>query len=192
MVSSRKKPVRRAKRKERGQTAGRAGASARERYPARHRIEIFRQANLPEVSDADIRRVVRTTLKAHRARDAELSIALMDAAHVRHLNAEYLHRRRDTDVLSFDLRDDPGDRCRVSGQIVVNVRLARRRAARYRIDPAAEVMLYIVHGCLHLLGYDDHNPDQAAEMHRQEDDLLEQLGYGRTFAALRDARRRPL
>lgn len=145
-------------------------------------IDVFRQTRCPEITDTRIRRLVADVLKTHAITDAEISVALMDGPAVRRLNARYHHRRSQTDVLAFDLRDHDEAKRTLLGQIVVNVDMARRRAAGLRIDAASEIMLYVVHGCLHLLGYDDHAPEQARAMHQREDDLLAARGYGRPFA----------
>jgi probable rRNA maturation factor len=152
---------------------------------SRYQIEIFRQIDTPELTDLRIRRGLTQVLLAHAVRRAELSVALMDGASVRTLNARYHHRRSQTDVLAFDLRDDLTGAPAALGQIVVNIERARRRAATYGIAPAAEIMLYVIHGCLHLTGYDDHSARQASVMHRREDEMLEHLGYGRPFEASR-------
>ncbi len=153
-------------------------------------IETHCEAELPGAEPAQIRRVVQTVLQAEGCPAAEISVALLDGASVRQLNARYLNRPEETDVLAFDLTDEPVevDACAqdgsvLQGQVVVNVELAGRRAAERGTDPTAELMLYVVHGCLHLLGRDDAEPEQAASMHRREDELLEELGYGRPYTA---------
>lgn len=154
-------------------------------------IETHFQVDVPETDDARVRRAVAAVLRAEGCPAAEISVALLDTSSVSELNAQYLDREGETDVLAFDLTDADqvsGDCCNgqctpLQGQVVVNVELARRLAAERGIEPAAELMLYIVHGCLHLLDYDDLEADQAARMHRREDELLEQMGYGKVYHA---------
>jgi len=146
-----------------------------------HRVLIARQTNVPELSDSAIRRAVRAALAPCRAGRVEVGVALLNGPSVRKLNARYLRRRGQTDVLAFDLSDRKDRSTGLLGEIVVNVELARRRAARYRSPARSEIMLYILHGCLHLVGYDDRDPAEAVRMHCREDDLLERLGYGRTY-----------
>ena len=150
-------------------------------------IETHHQVSLPGADDGGIRHVVRTVLQAEGCPGAEISVALLDEASVRDLNVRYAGRPEDTDVLAFDLTGEEGGASLV-GQVVVNVEMARRRSAERDIDPVAELMLYVVHGCLHLLGYDDAQPEQAAVMHQREDELLERLGYGRIYAKPTDFR----
>ncbi len=142
------------------------------------------QAHLPGVTEDRVRDLAVAVLRAENCPSAELSIAVVDGPTIRQLNQQYLQHDRQTDVLSFDLAEEASpetDATSVSGQIVVNTDQAARQADARSLDPAAELMLYIVHGCLHLLGYDDHDPAEAERMHRREDALLEQLGYGRVY-----------
>ncbi len=148
-------------------------------------IETHHQVSLPGADDGEIRRVVRTILQAESCPGAEISVALLDEASVRDLNVRYAGQSEDTDVLAFDLTGED-DGASLVGQVVVNVEMARRRSAERDIDPVAELMLYVTHGCLHLLGHDDAQPEQAAAMHQREDELLERLGYGRVYAELTD------
>jgi len=85
-----------------------------------------------------------------------------------------------TDVLTFDLRDEPaGD---LDTDVVVCVDEARRQAASRGHALEHELLLYIVHGVLHCLGYDDHDPAGAAAMHAREDEVLRAIGVGAVYA----------
>lgn len=64
---------------------------------------------------------------------------------------------------------------------MVSAETARREARARRISTEAELTLYVVHGLLHLLGYDDQAPEQAARMHRTEDEILASLGLGPVY-----------
>jgi probable rRNA maturation factor len=97
----------------------------------------------------------------------------MRAAHVR-----WKGSTASTDVLTFDLADARG----LDAVIMVCRDTARREAARRKSSALAELRLYVVHGCLHLAGYDDRRRADSLRMHRREDLLLTELGYGPTFA----------
>jgi probable rRNA maturation factor len=86
-----------------------------------------------------------------------------------------------TDVLTFDLRDDPGGGGPLDTDILVCIDEARRQAAARGLRVERELLLYIVHGVLHCLGFDDHDGAGAAAMHAEEDRVLEAIGVGRTF-----------
>jgi len=131
-----------------------------------------RQSALPCEARA-VRRLLRSALSAE-GRDAELSIALVEDAEMALLNRRFLGREGPTDVLAFPYESDG---TKVSGELVVNAQAAVREAAGRSHGAEAELMLYLVHGLLHLLGYDDAAPEQAEKMHRRERELLRAAGY---------------
>lgn len=88
-----------------------------------------------------------------------------------------------TDVLTFDLRDDPSAGGPLDTDILVCADEARRQAAARGLNVERELLLYIVHGVLHCLGFDDHDEAGHRAMHEEEDRVLEAIGVGRTFAA---------
>ena len=106
-----------------------------------------------------------------------------------------LHRRfrgvaGTTDVLTFDLSDGtnrPARIGRLEGEIYVCLDEARRRAPELGHDVGRELLLYAVHGLLHLMGYDDHAPADYRKMHAMEDEVLRAIGVGAVFAPGRGA-----
>jgi probable rRNA maturation factor len=129
----------------------------------------------------EIRRAAAYVLRAQHHRRGRLEIAIVGEAEMRRQHKRWMGRAAVTDVLSFDLRDR-GRRGLVDGQLIVCETVARRVAARHDTDWRGELLLYVVHGCLHLCGHDDHRAADAARMHRQEDQLLSSLGWGPVFA----------
>ncbi len=111
--------------------------------------------------------------------EAELSVVLCDDAFIQPLNAEWRGKDAPTDVLSFAmqegddlLEDDP-----VLGDLVISVETADRQAAEQGHDRAAELRVLLVHGLLHLLGFDhEDTPERAAEMRAEEARLVAALG----------------
>ena len=134
-----------------------------------------------------ILQIVRRVIKEEGRSAKSLSIVLTDNRHIRDLNREYLGRNGVTDVISFPLEDLdwPGGHCSnggINGEIIASAELAVQQAQTTNTDPRAELMLYLVHGLLHLMGYDDRKPEQARQMHAREDALLEDLGFGCVYA----------
>ena len=105
-----------------------------------------------------------------RADVAEVDVAVVDRETIAQLNRQYLGHRGETDVLSFDLSDTT--RARLVAQIVVCGDVAVEQARRHGSGRQRELMLYVVHGLLHLTGHDDTTPHDAARMHAREDELL--------------------
>ncbi len=110
----------------------------------------------------------------HRGRLGTLSIALMDDATLAMLHGRYLNDPSPTDVITFDLRDDPDDPA-VDGEILISVERARAEAARRRLPVQQELLRYVIHGTLHLLGLDDATPAGRQRMRRAEDRILKTL-----------------
>ena len=125
---------------------------------------------------AAIVRMARKVLADQKVQSAEIDIAIVGDARMQSLNRRYAGSDRITDVLSFDL-GDPSDKGRVCGQVVVNWHLARRCAGRLGHSAGAELMLYVVHGLLHLLGYDDQDKRSSARMRAREFAILAAGGY---------------
>lgn len=105
--------------------------------------------------------------------DGELSVVLVGDEEMTDLNARFHGRRRTTDVLAFDYERE-GDLVR--GEIIVNAELAAREAAGRAHRPLDELLLYVAHGALHLLGYDDHEADDRTLMRRREQEVLHAAG----------------
>lgn len=108
-----------------------------------------------------------------------LGIAIVGDAPMAALHQRYKGHTGTTDVLTFDLREHPQDD--IEADVVICLDEAARQASRRGHAVRHEVLLYAVHGLLHLLGYDDHNPVAAAAMHQREDELLTAAGLGPVF-----------
>ncbi|MCP4364672.1 MAG: rRNA maturation RNase YbeY [Planctomycetes bacterium] len=128
-----------------------------------------------------VRDVVRDILRREGAGidvnvdvDVELSIAFVDKEEITRLNEKFLGHKGPTDVLSFPMDTNGG---RLSGEVVVCPPVAVEFAAESKTDVEGEIMLYVVHGVLHLLGYTDSNEKSAKKMHRLEKEILAGLGY---------------
>lgn len=108
---------------------------------------------------------------------AELSIVLADDPTVHELNRTYRNTDAPTDVLSFSQLDGeqftrPEGNTQHLGDIVISVETAARQAAQYRQTLQQELEHLLVHGVLHLIGYDHETPEDAAAMQLQEDEVL--------------------
>jgi len=107
--------------------------------------------------------------------NAELSVAVVDGARMSELNRRYTGRRSDADVLAFPL-DDVSDS--LVGEVIVSASRAVEEAAARGIPPRDELALYVVHGVLHLGGYDDCDPATRRRMYARERETLRAAGLG--------------
>jgi probable rRNA maturation factor len=110
----------------------------------------------------------------------EMSLALVGDARMSKLHAQFMGIPGPTDVLTFPLEEDARGRV-TSGEVVVCVPEAVRRAKDHKERPERELLLYSLHGMLHLAGYDDRTAADFRRMHRTEDEILTQLGIGPVF-----------
>jgi probable rRNA maturation factor len=151
-------------------------------------VELSAPALLVEVSDTQshldvdapaLVELVQGTLKAEGVARASISLAIVDDAAIRRLNAQHLGHDWPTDVISF-LLSDPDDP-ELGGELIVSAELAAATAREASTDPRAELALYIVHGLLHLCGLDDRTEEDAAVMRQRESEILTSLGWVNTF-----------
>jgi probable rRNA maturation factor len=117
-----------------------------------------------------LRRLVAHTLSVVGQPERDVQLTLVDDREIRRLNERYLGARRPTDVLAFNL-DAPGPSPRL-GEVIISTQTAARQAAQLRVPVALEMELLLVHGLLHLAGYDDHLPRTARLMHERERQIL--------------------
>ncbi len=132
---------------------------------------------------AFVSRKLRSAHKLLRSPLKELSLVFVGDQRMSRLHQEFMSITGPTDVLTFPLDTDPRGRA-TDGEVIVCIPEARRQAARHTIPVAHEVLLYAVHGLLHLSGFDDRTKADFTKMHRMEDHILTQLGVGRVFAPL--------
>ena len=111
----------------------------------------------------------------------ELSLALVGDARMSQLQKQFMGIPGPTDVLTFPLELDARGRT-LSGEVVVCVPEARRQARARGTDAGREVLLYALHGLLHLSGFDDRTAAGFRRMHATEDRILTRLGVGPVFA----------
>ncbi len=123
-----------------------------------------------------VRALVRRAL-ASVPHPGEVSIAFVGDVEMRRLNRDYHAQDRTTDVLTFPMADARRPAPAVPGEGLAELVVCTDRAAveaRSRGgDPERELLLYVVHGCLHLAGFDDHDPRDRRAMRRREREVLE-------------------
>lgn len=90
-----------------------------------------------------------------------ISIAIVDDRRIAQLNRSYLGREGTTDVIAFEAEDEPDSS---SGEVIVSADTAARQAEEYGHSLQRELALLVAHGVLHVLGYEDDNPDARGRM----------------------------
>jgi probable rRNA maturation factor len=139
----------------------------------------LRRAGSARRFSRDLLALARRAARARRG-PISLSVALLSDAEIARLNRRFLGHRGPTDVISFAL-SPPGRR--LEGELAVGVETARREAASRGHAAYDELMLYVAHGLLHLLGHDDAEPAARARMRRAERAWLAGLGLASPYGA---------
>jgi probable rRNA maturation factor len=142
-------------------------------------VEISDTQDHLHVAAGELTDLVRAVLTAEGRRRASISIAVVDRATIHAINRSHLGHDWPTDVISFPL-SEPSDPV-LAGELVVSAETAAATAAEIGAEPRDELALYVVHGLLHLCGYDDTSEPEAAAMRRREDDLLKACGRPNPF-----------
>ena len=137
----------------------------------------------------ELLRRAKTLLSALGCNSRELSILITDDREIKTLNSEYRNKPKATDVLSFALDDgepfpianDPSDVEHPLGDLVISMDTAARQAREYGVHLHEELERLLIHGLLHLLGYDHENVSkaEAARMRSKEQQLMRMLAKER-------------
>lgn len=128
-------------------------------------------------TEADLRRWAEAALVgADYAKDAELTIRIVNEAESTALNEAYRHKQGPTNVLSFPFEAPPGIESSLLGDIVICAPVVLGEAIHQGKTPSAHWAHLVTHGVLHLLGY-DHDEEQAEVMEALEIRILAGLGY---------------
>jgi probable rRNA maturation factor len=134
-------------------------------------VTIANEQTVLRVNRRRLAMAVRIALAGQRA--ANVSLAVVDDPRIHELNRRYLAHDYPTDVLSFVLEQSDGY---LEGEVIVSAERAQAECGRYGWGPAEELLLYVVHGALHLAGYDDLRPGPRRVMRAQEKACLTRLG----------------
>ena len=126
--------------------------------------------------DSDqVRKISGRILDDHGVESAEISIAIVDDPTIRELNRRYLNHDYATDVLSF-VFDSDKERKRINGEVIVSADTAIRQASEHNVSTSDEIMLYIIHGMLHLVGLNDKEPLERQRMRQAEKSYAHEFG----------------
>lgn len=131
-----------------------------------------RQDVLPIDSDS-LAEACRRIIAGDGRSAANISLTIVDDEEMQSLNLDHLGHDYPTDVLSFPL-SDPGEK--LAGEIVASAGEAIANASEYGTLATEELLLYVVHGTLHLIGLGDKTPEQACAMRQAEAYWLAELG----------------
>ena len=140
---------------------------------------------IPAGLEEDIRQAILAVGEMYDVSSAEVSLTLTDDEHIRRLNRDYRGQDRATDVLSFALNESAepdiigGSPINALGDIVLSLPRAEEQAKEYGHSFRREVVFLIVHGMLHLLGYDHIEEKDRLEMEQEQREVMKRLKLSR-------------
>jgi probable rRNA maturation factor len=132
-------------------------------------VQISTHLRRQAIYPARLRAVAQEIMTEAGAADADLSVALVGDRRMRGLNRKYRGRDQSTDVLAFAMREARGPDSSLLGDVVISFDTALRQARTVRHSVDQEVVRLLIHGILHLLGYDHEGSDrETRRMHDKE------------------------
>lgn len=133
-----------------------------------------KQKSLVIVS-SQIKKIAIEVVRFEKKEYDEVAIHLVDKKTISRLHVEYFDDPSPTDCISFPVDEEGGSGYRVLGDVFVCTEVALEYAISHHLDPYEEVTLYIVHGLLHLMGYDDIDKGPRAKMRAAEQRQMKHL-----------------
>lgn len=145
-------------------------------------INVFNDATSVEVPDTNsIRACVEAVLNRQGGDRNEVAVRFVDETEMKEINLRYRGKDASTNVLSFEFEDPPEVATQILGDIIICPDVVLREAAEQGKRSDAHYAHLVVHGALHLCGYDHEESSQAAEMERIEVEILETLGFANPY-----------
>ena len=153
-----------------------------------YQIEITERQTCSQVDRSFLEQAINRILAEQQISHAELSVVLVDDREIHQMNRDFLGHDYPTDVISFSLNTSvENNLCRpqdsvttasdLQGELIVSVETALREAKSHGWSLQAELLLYVVHGILHLCGYDDLEDEARPAMRTRERELMSIWGY---------------
>jgi probable rRNA maturation factor len=129
------------------------------------KVLITNEQSQHEIDCEQLRAAVLGVVDEAEIGTGEVSLAIVDDETIHSLNVQYLQHDYPTDVISFVLEQAAGH---LEGEVIVSADMAATVAQEYGWPAQDELLLYVIHGTLHLVGYDDKDPQKKIEMQTAE------------------------
>jgi probable rRNA maturation factor len=135
-------------------------------------IQIHRGPSMGRIPRSLLTLAVEMIAEDYGWEDGQISLAMVDDREIHRVNRQFLNHDYPTDVISFDTTESEEF---LEGEIVVSIDTARRVAEEHGWNPNHELLLYIVHGMLHIIGLRDKSPKDIRAMREAERFYMEKL-----------------
>jgi probable rRNA maturation factor len=151
-------------------------------------LALLNRQRTKKINTRLLREIVQQVLVELKIETVELGISLVGAREMTLLNETFLKHEGSTDIITFDYQE-PGTgsqkpELKLHGELFICVDEAILQAKRFRSTWQSEIVRYVVHGILHLLGHDDLKPALRRRMKREENRLVRRLSQKISFAQL--------
>ena len=124
-----------------------------------------------KVTEDWIKQIICTILETeHISYQGDITVVLVSDEYITRLNKKFLNRDRPTDVLAFPLNEDD-----LWGEVYISLDRAQEQSRYYQVNFRQELARLVIHGILHLLGYDDQNEKARVSMQSKEEFYLEKM-----------------
>ncbi len=149
-------------------------------------IAIANRQRTKKINTRQLKQIVAALLSELNLTEAELGIALVGATEMARVNGQFLQHEGPTDVITFDhSNSECGMRnAELHGELFICVEVALAQAKQFKTSWQSEVVRYVVHGVLHLLGHDDLQAGRRRRMKREENRLVRRLARRFSLAQL--------
>lgn len=121
-----------------------------------------------------LEKVANAAFSCFSEKEGEIELRFVSSKEIRELNSQYRDKDMPTDVLSFSLSDKP-----LTGQIFICYNIAQKQAGKFGKEIDDEIALLLVHGILHIFGYDHDDSSEASKMETFEEEILNKIGIKR-------------
>ena len=128
---------------------------------------------------SELKKLIKYAIKYMKLDEVEFNVIFVDNAKIRELNKTYRNIDRETDVITFRLADYENvvfDNVTILGDIYISIDKAKTQSIEYGHSYLRELAFLMIHGFLHLLGYDHMNEEDEKVMFKLQEEILD--GYG--------------
>ncbi|MBU1995581.1 MAG: rRNA maturation RNase YbeY [Candidatus Omnitrophica bacterium] len=139
------------------------------------------QKKIP-LNTSQIKKIIKIILRHEKVSEVLLSVLFVTNQKIRVFNRKFLGRNNATDVLAFDSTDEEVSYQvsqksvkEINGDIIISTDAAIKNAKSFNTSVEQELVLYVVHGILHLLGYDDHSKTNILKIRKKEEEIIKIL-----------------
>lgn len=143
------------------------------------KIEFYNETNEKVLEEKELKKLIKYALKYMNLKNVSFSVIFVDNDKIHKLNKDYRNIDRPTDVITFRLADYEEVMCgkiNILGDVYISLDKAKEQAIEYGHSYLRELSFLLIHGFLHLLGYDHMNEEDEKEMFSLQEEILD--GYG--------------